>query len=178
MKKTGKLNAISPTNSRRQSKHVNSGRGTVHVNSGRRNTNISNTCANKNNCKQTVYKTNLNKYTWICKRALKNGLLCAISESVGKKVAAEQIHHVFPRLRAPQYIYNENYLIPLTCIHHSLVENEIEKLDWENQEVIIDGIRHKLDLSKFRETWKQLRLEYEDKYEKDGIKNNLEEDKF
>jgi len=140
MKNTGRLKAKSATNSGRAIKHLNSGRGTPQVN---------------------VYAQNLAKYNWICARVLQTGVACGVSFALGKKQSAEQVHHVYPRLRAPQYIYNENFLLPLTYEHHAKVENEEEKLAWEQQEVVIAGIRYKLDLEEFRKTWKAFRLEYE-----------------
>jgi hypothetical protein len=161
MKNTGKLKTNSPTNSRRGTKHLNSVRSTPQVNSDRQTAHIN------------VYRQNLEKYNWICKRVLQVGVICAISSALGKKQRAEQVHHVYPRLRAPQYIWDENFLIPLTCEHHAKVENEEEKLAWEQQEVIINVRCYKMDLEEFRKTWKAFRLEYEEKY-KDGAE--IEED--
>lgn len=161
MKNTGRLKAKSLTNSGRGIKHPNSGRATKQFNSGRGTPHVN------------VYKQNLEKYNWICKRVLQAGAACAISFALGKKQRAEQVHHVYPRLRAPQYIWDENFLLPLTCEHHAKVENEEEKLAWEQQEVIINGRSNKMDLEEFRKTWKAFRLEYEAKYE-DG--EEIEED--
>jgi hypothetical protein len=173
MKNTGKLRKISPTNSGRGTPHANSGRGKEHVNKGAG-------IPHENSGRQTVhinlYRKNLDKYNWICKRVLQEGVACAISSALGKKGKAEQVHHVYPRLRAPQYIYDENFLIPLTYFHHAKVENEEEKLAWEQQEVIIAGIGHKLDLTQFRKIWKEFRLEYEAKYEKAEDNGEEEED--
>lgn len=173
MKNTGKLRKISSTNSRRGTPHVNSGRGAPHVNKVP-------AIPHENSGRQTVhvnlYKKNLDKYNWICKRVLQEGVACAISSALGKKGKAEQVHHVYPRLRAPQYIYDENFLIPLTYFHHAKVENEEEKLAWEQQEVIIAGIPYKLDLEQFKKIWAGFRREYEEKYEKDEGDPTIEED--
>jgi len=152
MKNTGKLKASSPTNSRRAAKHLNSGRGTPQVNSGRQT------------AQGNVYEKNLEKYNWICARVLQAGVACAISFALGKQQSAEQVHHVYPRLRAPQYIWDENFLLPLTCEHHVKVEKEEEKLVWEREEVIINGHSYKMDLEEFRKVWKEFRLKYEEKY--------------
>lgn len=144
MKKPGKLRAKSKTNSGNQEKWIG------------------------------VYKTRLDKYDWICERVLKDGVYCAISSIFGEKILAEEVHHAYPRLRGPQYIFNEIYLLPLTFCHHSKVEKEEEKLDWEQQEVIINGVCYKLDLEEFRKIWKKFRLEYEEKYEGSDV---VEEDK-
>ena len=179
MKNIGKLKAKSLTNSGRGIKHPSSGRGTPHVNSGRGtpHRNKLPEISQANSGRQTVhtnaYKQNLDKYNWICKRVLQAGLGCAISFALGKKQRAEQVHHVYPRLRAPQYVWNENFLLPLTWAHHVKVEGEEEKLAWEQQEVIIGEICYKLDLEAFRKAWKAFRLEYEKKYE-NGVE--IEED--
>lgn len=173
MKNTGKLRKISPTNSGRGTPHVNSGRGVPHINKGA-------AIPHANSGRQTghinLYKKNLDKYNWICARVLQEGVACAISSALGQKGKAEQVHHVYPRLRAPQYIYDENFLIPLTYFHHAKVENEEEKLAWEQQEVIIGEIFYKLDLEAFRKVWKAFRLEYETKYEKAEGNGGIEED--
>lgn len=85
----------------------------------------------------------------------KNEYLCKESKQYGRHVAAEVVHHIYPRDKYPELAYEEWNLLPVTNKIHNTFH------DRENDEVIGRGLY-----------WQQKRKREFDKFYNTPPKNN------
>lgn len=67
-------------------------------------------------------------YRWKRTRAKilrRDGYMCQLSKRYGKTIPADTVHHIFPRLKYPQYQWAEWNLISLSQTKHDELHNRM-----------------------------------------------------